>query len=127
MSKMKTAPELLRTYLVGIQSAAASAALFAEDGVLELPWVGARVQGPKAVESLVSGLLGKIPTFGFKNVKFWIETPDRTFAEYEVEAPIAATGKIYRQTYAGLLIAENGKIKLLREALDTRAAEMLKA
>ncbi len=32
------------------------------------------------------------------------------------------TGKIYRQTYAGLLIAENGKIKLLREALDTAAA-----
>jgi hypothetical protein len=29
---------------------------------------------------------------------------------------------MYRQTYAGVLLAENGKIKLLREALDTVAA-----
>jgi len=28
----------------------------------------------------------------------------------------------YKQTYAGRLVAENGKIKLLREALDTLAA-----
>ncbi|MGX9425603.1 MULTISPECIES: nuclear transport factor 2-like protein [Bradyrhizobium] len=32
------------------------------------------------------------------------------------------TGKTYRQTYAGLLIAEPGRIKLLREALDTAEA-----
>lgn len=66
-----------------------------------------------------------MPGFGFKNIRFWIETADKTFAEYEIEAPIPATGKVYRQTYAGLLIAENGKIKLLREALDTKAAEAL--
>ena len=39
-----------------------------------------------------------------------------------VEALVADTGKIYQQTYAGVLLAENGKIKLLREALDTLAA-----
>jgi ketosteroid isomerase-like protein len=33
-----------------------------------------------------------------------------------------ATGKVYRQHYAGRLVAENGKIKLLRESLDTLAA-----
>lgn len=120
---MNTAPELLRTYLASVQSPAAAAGLFAPDGVLELPWVHARAEGPEAIQGLIAGLLTKIPTFGFKNVHFWIETPDRTFAEYEVEAPIAATGRIYRQTYAGLLIAEGGKIKLLREALDTKAAE----
>jgi ketosteroid isomerase-like protein len=35
---------------------------------------------------------------------------------------VVDTGKIYQQTYAGLLIAEGGKIRLLREALDTAAA-----
>ena len=35
---------------------------------------------------------------------------------------VAATGKSYKQTYAGLLVAEQGKIKLLHEALDTLAA-----
>ena len=40
----------------------------------------------------------------------------------DAHAHVASTGKAYKQTYAGLLIAENGKIKLLREALDTLAA-----
>jgi ketosteroid isomerase-like protein len=121
-NSMQTAPELLRAYLANIQSPEVAAALFSPNGVLELPWVKARVKGPHAIEGLIAGLLTKMPTFSFKNIKFWIETPERTFAEYEVEAPLPATGKIYRQTYAGLLIAEHGKITLLREALDTVAA-----
>ncbi|WP_238328142.1 hypothetical protein [Paraburkholderia mimosarum] len=44
------------------------------------------------------------------------------FAEYEVEALVPSTGKIYRQMYAGRLVARDGKISLLREALDTVAA-----
>jgi ketosteroid isomerase-like protein len=35
---------------------------------------------------------------------------------------VLTTGKVYKQTYAGRLVAENGKIKLVREALDTLAA-----
>jgi ketosteroid isomerase-like protein len=35
---------------------------------------------------------------------------------------VPSTGKVYRQHYAGRLVAENGKIKLLRESLDTLAA-----
>jgi len=119
---MKTASELLRTYLDNIQSPAAAAAVFATDGVLELPWIQVRAQGRETIEGLVSGILRKVPAFGFKNVRFWIETPDKAFAEYEVEAVVAESGKVYRQTYAGLLIAENGEIKLLREALNTVAA-----
>jgi ketosteroid isomerase-like protein len=119
---MKTAKELLQAYLDNIQNPAAAAALFASDGVVELPWVKAHAQGPEAVEKLVAGILAKVPDFSFKNLKLWIVTADRVFAEYEVEAPVLETGKIYRQTYAGVLIAENGKIKLLREALNTVAA-----
>jgi hypothetical protein len=39
-------------------------------------------------------------------------------AEYQVEARVVDTGKMYKQTYAGVLVAE----KLLREALDTVVA-----
>jgi ketosteroid isomerase-like protein len=119
---MKNALELLQGYLDNIQTPVVSAALFAEDGVLQLPTVQAYAKGPAAVEKLVAGLLVKIPDFRFKNLKVWIDTPDKVFAEYSVEASVVDTGKIYRQTYAGVLIAENGKIKLLREALDTAAA-----
>lgn len=33
------------------------------------------------------------------------------------------TGKLYKQTYFGRLVAEKGKIKLVREALDTLAGQ----
>jgi len=119
---MKTALELLQAYQDNIRTPAAAAALFAEDGVLELPTVKAHAQGRAAIEQLISGLLAKVPDFRFKNFKLWIDTPDKVFGEYSVEALVVDTGKIYQQTYAGVLIAEGGKIKLLREALDTAAA-----
>ena len=80
--------------------------------------IGAGVMG----EALLSGLLAKVPDFRFKDFKVWIDTPDKVLGEYSVEAVVVDTGKMYRQTYAGVLIAEGGKIKLLREALDTAAA-----
>ena len=119
---MKTALELLKTYLDNIQDPAAASAVFAEDGVLELPTVNVRAVGPENIQGLVASLLARVPEFRFKHLQVWIDTPEKVFAEYSVEATVAATGKLYRQTYAGVLIAENGRIKRLREALDTAAA-----
>ncbi len=117
-----TAIQLLRAYHDNIQNPDKAAALFADDGVVELPTVKARAQGRDAIRGLVQGLLKKIPDFRFINTQVWIETPDKVFAEYSVEALVPDTGKIYKQTYAGVLIAEGGRIKLLREALDTAEA-----
>ena len=39
--QMKSASELLETYLNNVSTPKVSAAQFAEDGVLELPWVNA--------------------------------------------------------------------------------------
>ena len=119
---MKNATELLEAYLDNVRTPKGSASQFAEDGVLELPWVNARAQGPAAVEQLLVGLLAKIPDFRFQKPTYFIQTPDKLAAEYKVEALVVETGKIYQQTYAGVLIAQNGKIKLLREALNTVAA-----
>ena len=121
---MKNATELLKAYLAEIQDPAAAAALFADDGVVELPTVNARAQGPAAIEKFLAGLLAKVPDFRFQNIRILIETPDQAFGEYDVEALVPSTGKTYRQTYAGRLVAEKGKIKLLREALDTKAASL---
>jgi ketosteroid isomerase-like protein len=124
---MKNAVELLQMYLESIQSPGAAAALFAEDGALELPYldslgITSRVQGRAAIESFIGSLLSKVPDFKFRNVRFLIDTPDQAFAEYSVEAVVPATGRIYRQMYAGRLVAHDGKIQLLRESLDTVAA-----
>lgn len=124
---MKNAVELLQMYLESIRSPGTAASLFAEDGVLELPYleslgINSSVQGHEAIESFIESLLAKVPDFKFRNVRFLIDTPDQVFAEYSVEALVPATGRIYRQMYAGRLVARNGKIQLLRESLDTVAA-----
>ena len=119
---MKTATELLQSYLDNVQDPATAASFFADDGIIELPWVQASAQGPAAIEKFIASLLVKVPDFRFKNIRFWIQTLDKVFAEYDVEALVVSTGKMYRQTYAGVLIAENGKIKMLHEALNTVAA-----
>jgi ketosteroid isomerase-like protein len=124
---MKTAPQLLRDYLANIQNPEAAAALFADDGVLELPTlkslgIDAHATGPAAIAGFIGSLLKNVPDFAFKDVRMFIESDEQAFAEYSVEATVLSTGKQYRQTYAGRLVASNGKIKLLREALDTYAA-----
>lgn len=119
---MKTATELLEAYLNDIGTPRKIAPLFADDGVLELPWINLHVQGPAEIEKMIAGLLARMPDFRFKNLTYFIQTPDKVAAEYQVETPVIETGKIYRQTYCGVLIAVDGKIKLLREALNTAAA-----
>src|ERR1700752_1440139 len=97
------AKELLQTYLSSIQNTEAAAALFADDGVIELPTANARAQGPVAIQRFLTGLLARVPDFQFENVRIWIETPDRVFGEYDARGHVAATGKSYKQPYAGLL------------------------
>ena len=121
-STEKTATELLEAYLDNIGTPRIAASFFADDGVLELPWVNIHVQGPAEIEKMVAGLLARLPGFRFKNLTYFIQTRDKVAAEYQVETPVLDTGKVYRQTYCGVLIVENGKIKLLREALNTAAA-----
>src|SRR4029077_17857833 len=105
---MKTATELMEGYLKNIATPKVSAAQFAEDGVLELPWVQAHAQGPAEIEKLIAGILAKVPDFRFKKQTYYIQTPDKVAAEYQVEAAVVDTGKIYKQTYVGVLHAENG-------------------
>ncbi|MGN8191420.1 nuclear transport factor 2 family protein [Burkholderia sp. 22088] len=124
---MNNAKQLLFAYLDSIRDPHAAGALFADDGVLELPYlkslgIDGQAQGPKAIEGFIASLLSKVPDFAFRNVRLLIETPEQVFAEYEVEALVPSTGKTYRQLYAGRLVARDGKILLLREALDTMAA-----
>ncbi|GGB20314.1 nuclear transport factor 2 family protein [Puia dinghuensis] len=120
---MKTAKELMQAYHSNVndQNPAAAASLFAADGAIELPYlasIGApwRTEGPEAIKNMIAGLLKMAPDFKFINIKYYIETPEQVFAEYEVDGTF--NGKPYQQLYMGRLVAENGKIKLLREAMN---------
>ena len=118
---MKTAKELLQSYHSSIQKPDAAASLFATDGAIELPYFASlgqpwRFEGPENIKSMITGLLKMAPDFRFINIKYYIETPDQVFAEYEVDCLF--NGKPYKQLYMGRLVAEKGKIKLLREGLN---------
>jgi hypothetical protein len=118
---MKTAKELLRDYHNNIQNPDELAKLFAPDGAIELPYLaslgqGWRTEGPDNIRNMITGILKVAPEFKFINIKFYIETPDQAFAEYDVDC--LWNGKPYKQTYMGRLVAENGKIKLVREGMN---------
>ena len=118
---MKTAKELLQAYHSNIQNPGAVAPLFATDGAIELPYLASlgqswRTEGPENIKNMIAGLLKMAPDFHFINIKYYIETPDQVFAEYEVDCLF--NGKPYKQMYMGRLVAEQGKIKLLREGMN---------
>jgi hypothetical protein len=120
---MKTAKELLQAYHsnINIQNLDVVASLFATDGAVELPYLASlgqswRTEGPENIKNMFAGLLKMAPDFRFFNIKYYIETPDQVFAEYEVDCLF--NGKPYKQLYMGRLVAEKGKIKLLREAMN---------
>jgi len=118
---MKTAKELMQLYHSNVQNPSAVAALFAADGAIELPYLASvgqswRTEGPEDIKNMIAGLLKIAPGFKFINIKYYIETPDQVFAEYEVDT--LWNGKPYKQLYMGRLVAEQGKIKLIREAMN---------
>jgi hypothetical protein len=73
---------------------------------------------------MLTGLLKQAPGFHFINIQLLIDTPEQVFAEYEVDTLF--DGKPYKQLYMGRLVAENGKIKLIREGMDMIAVTKIK-
>lgn len=126
---MSDATTLLKEFLGNIRDPEKASALFAEDGAFEMPFFVSlglpdRFEGPEGVKGLITTVLEYYPDFEFKDedITVLIETPDEVFAEYVVHATAAATGRLAHHLFMGRLVAENGQIKLIREALNTVAA-----
>src|SRR5580765_5383415 len=122
---MKDSKALLLKYLSSIGDPEGAAALFAEDGVMELPFlrslgVGARYAGRREIAACLHQLRKLYPDVAFapNDIRVLIETPDKTFAEYVTHMTAAATGRLLHQLFTGYLIAEAGEIKLLRESFN---------
>src|SRR6266404_943806 len=125
---MKDSKTLLLKYLNSIGDPDRAAALFAEDGALELPFlrslgVGARYAARRAIAACLHQLRKLYPDVAFapNDISVLIETPDKTFAEYVTHMTSAATGRLLHHLFTGYLVAEAGKIKLLRESFNPLA------
>lgn len=124
---MKTALELLNAYLDNVQDTAYAASLFAEDGALELPYLRSldfpyRAEGPAAVKAFLDNVIALFHDFRFQHLRVFMTEDQQVFAEYEVITTTVNGNRPYHQLFMGRLQAEHGKIKLLREALDTVAS-----
>jgi hypothetical protein len=123
---VKTAKELFQAYIEG--TAQESAALFAEKGALELPYladlgVEPRYEGPESIGAFLTFLHEKMyPGFKFVDVKIYIDTPDQAFGEYTIHQKSGISGKEIHQRFFGHCTVANGQIVLLREALNVIAA-----
>ena len=122
---MKDSKALLLEYLASVCDPERAASLFADDGVFELPFlrslgVEPRYKGRREITTLVHKLLEIYPNFAFApdDTRILIETPEKTFAEYVAHGRAAATGRTAHHLFAGYVVAEAGKIKLLRESFN---------
>ena len=125
---MKDSKALLLDYLAAIRDPERAASLFADDGVFELPFlrslgVEPRYSGRGEITALLRQLLKLYPNFAFEpdEIHVLIETPEKTFAEYVAHARAAATGRTAHHLFTGYLVAEGGRIKLLRETFNPLA------
>jgi len=125
---MKDSKTLMLEYLASIRDPERAAALFADDGVFELPFlrslgVKPRYAGRREIVALLHQLLNLYPNFAFARdeVSILIETPEKTFAEYVAHARAAATGRTVHHLFTGYLVAKDGEISLLRESFNPLA------
>jgi len=122
---VKNAKELMLEYTAfSFRDPKKAAEMFTEDGAFEMPYLAAfglppRYRGHDAIADFFQSVLDTYPGFQFVNVKVLIDTPDQAFAEFESTATSTKTGRTIHQLFFARLVAESGKIKLFREALNT--------
>src|ERR1700730_16812300 len=126
---MTDAKTLLLEFLAAVTAGQNAAALFAEDGALELPFLHSvgipwRHRGRQAISELQDSLPVLYLDFDFKleDAPALIDTPEQVFAEYMAHTTAKATGRTLHHLFAARLVAENGRIKLVRESLNVVAA-----
>ena len=128
---MKSARELLEdVFKESWRDANVMVSMFTEDGALELPYLTdfglpGRFTGAEGITGAAKFLHDTFPGLHLENLKILIDTPDQVFAEYEFTNVSTITGRKVHQLFFGRLVAEHGKIKLLREA--TNSAETARA
>ena len=126
---MNDAKTLLLDLLSVIPNGAKVAQFFAEDGVVELPFLHSlgmptRYQGRAQIKALYDQVGSMYAGFEFRpeDIKVLIDTPDQVFAEYITHAMSAGKGRTIHHLFAGRLVAQSGQVKLLRESINPLAA-----
>ena len=122
---MKNARQLLEEFIaLSFRDPESASSMFTEDGAFEMPYLadlGLKpvYQGRQEIAGFFKFVRELYPGLQLGNLRIRIETPDRVFSEYEFSATSSKTGRFVHQLFFGLIVAERGQVKLIREALDT--------
>jgi hypothetical protein len=128
---VKNAKELLEDFVkASWRDPNVMVSMFTEDGGLELPYLTdfgypERFAGAEGITGFTEFLHETFPGLQLENLKIFIETPEQVAAEYEFTAVSTKTGRKVHQLFFARLVAENGKIKLVREGMNS--AEVARA
>ena len=85
---------------------------------LESLGVPGRYEGREAIVGFFRFVREVYPDMDLENVKVMTDTPEQVFAEYEFTAQSSKIGRTVHELFFGRLVAENGRIKLLRESVN---------
>jgi len=101
--------------------------LFADDGVFEFPYfptlgMQSRFEGRDAVRAVLELIRSHFLSFTFSNIEIHDVNDGGLFVQYHSDTILIGTDRGYAQDYVSQLVAENGRIKLLREYLNVISA-----
>ncbi len=125
---MSTARELITKFFDCLKNLSTSVdrcvQLFAEDGVFEFPYLptigmDARFEGKEAIRGVLELIRSHFSSFTLSNIDIYeLKDESGIFVEYHSDGFIDGTDRVYAQDYVSHLVAENSKIKLLREYMN---------
>src|SRR2546428_8915010 len=121
---MYNAKELLVVFTASsLRDPKQASEMFTDDVAFEMPYLEifglpGRYEGREAIEGFFRFVRDLYPDMDLENIQVLIDTPEQAFAEYEFTAQSSKTGRTIHELFFGRLVAENGKIKLLREAVN---------
>jgi len=121
---MRTARQLLQALLETLaQRPETTLSLFADDGVYEAPYLESlglpwRYRGRAEVGRLLHVHHEMFPRLQFHDIVIVADAPDRVIAEYQFTARSTRTARMIHQLIVGRLESAEGRITLLREAVN---------
>ncbi len=106
--------------------------LFADDGAFEFPYFSVlgmptRFQGKAEVRQVLGIINSHFSAFTLSEIEIHeLKEGDALFVRYHSDGFIDRSDRVYAQDYVSQLIAEDGKIKVLREYLNViKTARMI--
>jgi ketosteroid isomerase-like protein len=133
---MSTSRELLNEFFDCLRNLDSSidrcVDLFADDGVFEFPYfpvlgMPSRFQGKAALREVLGMINAHFSAFTLSDIDIHeVKDGNALFVRYHSDGFIDRTERVYAQDYVSQLVAENGKIKVMREYLNViNTARML--